>query len=103
MAPSNLTAAHFLAACSDRDCLDGLVAMLQDVVNGDLDPESVDIICATTSIASDKPNSGGKVRPIAMPEIIYKLAGHICMEAVMPHTKTFFPSIQLGVGIKGGV
>jgi len=98
--PSNLTAAHLVAIASDKDCLTGLCAIVQDVINGDLEPEAADTITAAISIATDKGH--GQVRPLAIPEIFYKLAGLVCLESIRDSVPFLFPRIQLGCGIKGG-
>jgi ribonuclease HI len=98
--PSNLTAAHLVAIASDKDCLSGLCAIVQDVINGDLQSAAIDIITGATSVATDK--GGDSVRPLAVPEIIYKLAGLVCLESIADSIPSLFPRIQLGCGMAGG-
>jgi hypothetical protein len=98
--PSCLGAAHLRVLAKDRDCLTGICAMITDIINGDLSPEAVDIIGAATSVAIDK--GGDSVRPLAVPEILYKIASmyvHRSVDHIIPR---LFPSIQLGCGVKNG-
>ena len=98
--PSCLTLAHLRSITSDADCCAGLAAMVQDVVDGNLTPAAADIICRGVSIGTDK--GPMQVRPLTMPESIYKLAALFCLNSMDYAIPTLFPRIQLGVGIKGG-
>ena len=104
--PSGLTAGHLAGLVLDPQCLAGLVAIIQDIAEGNLSPEATDIITSAVSVATDKsggnPNSN-QVRPLAVPEILYKLAAMFVISSIEQHMSTLFPTIQLGCGIKNGV
>jgi len=78
------------------------VCIVEDICNGDLLPAAVEVVCAARSIGTDKGTGGDEVRPLAVPEVMYKLAGSFCLEAITSHMASFFPRIQYGCGIKGG-
>jgi hypothetical protein len=99
--PSNLTAAHLAGLATDPDCLAGLIAIVQDIINGELSDAAADVITAAISVATDK--GGDRVRPLAVPEILYKLAGLVVLESIEQHIPALFKSIQLGCGVKNGV
>jgi hypothetical protein len=85
--PSNLTTGHLLALASDPDCLLGLVAMVQDVVDGRLGDAARDCITSCVSVPIGKPHSVDGVRPIAVPEVIYKLAGLVVLQSRAHHPR----------------
>ena len=101
--PSNLTTGHLLALASDPDCLLGLVAIVQDVVDGRLGDAGRDCITSCVSVPIAKPHSIDGVRPIAVPEVIYKIAGLVVLESIAHAIPDLFPTVQLGCGIRGGV
>jgi ribonuclease HI len=104
--PSNLTMGHLRAMSRDPECLLGLVAIVQDIINNDISPTATAIITSAISVAIDKPSSTPDieaVRPLAVPESLYKLASLVCLESIAHALPTLFPRIQLGCGIKGGV
>jgi hypothetical protein len=104
--PSGLTAGHLAGLAQDPQCLAGLVAMIQDIADGNLSPEATDIITGAVSVATDKSDgdtSSNQVRPLAVPEILYKLAAMFIISSMQQHMAILFPTIQLGCGIKNGV
>ena len=98
--PSNLTAAHLLVLASDPDCLRGICDIIRDIIEGNLGPAAVDLLTAAVSVATDK--GGDQVRPLAVPEILYKVAAMLLLESINPFIPALFPTIQLGCGVKGG-
>ncbi len=102
--PSNLTMSHLYSISLDPDCMEGLVAIIQDIVNAAIDPAAIAIITSAISIAISKPGTDPHaIRPLAVPESLYKLAALVCLDAIKPIIPSLFPSIQLGCGISGGI
>jgi ribonuclease HI len=99
--PSNLTAAHLRVLAADPDCLRGICDIIGDVIDGNLAPAAVDLLTGAVSVATDK--GGDLVRPLAVPEIIYKIAGLLLLEAIDSSIPLLFPKIQLGCGVKNGI
>ena len=99
-AHQNLTAAYLRVLASDPDCRRGICAIVRDIVEGELAPAAVDILSAAVSVATDK--GGDQVRPLAVPEVLYKVAAMLLLESIDPFTPSLFPKIQLGCGVKGG-
>ncbi|MBA2721612.1 MAG: hypothetical protein H0U56_01695 [Methylibium sp.] len=99
--PSNLTFDHLQTIIKDPDCMRGVCAIVQDIINGDIEPAAAACLTACTSVAIGKPHSDG-VRPLAIPETLYKLAGLHALESIKHLMPELFPSIQLGCGVKGG-
>src|SRR5690606_26305838 len=60
----------------NNDCLQGLAALVEDQLNGTLDDISRDYILGSSLIAATKLTG---IRPIAMGEVIYKLAGQYAL------------------------
>ena len=99
--PSGLTAAHLLALASDPACLAGLVALIQNLLGGVATRAAVDLINAAVSIAAAK--EGNRVRPLAVPEIIYRSTMLYAIDSAGPAIAALFPHIQLGCGVRSGV
>jgi len=74
---------------------------VQDIISGTLPPAAADIITSAVSVATHK--GVDQVRPLAVPEILYKLAGLVCLESIAHIMPDLFPKIQLGCGVKNGV
>ena len=77
--------------------------MIEDIANGAIvDPEIRAQLLACVLVALYKPN--GSIRPIAMGEVFVKIAAHYCVDVCTASTpyRSFFPTIQEGVGIPGG-
>jgi hypothetical protein len=73
--------------------------MVADIINGELDPQSRQTVLATSLIGLDK--DGGGVRPIAMPEILFKAAAIYAL-SLCDVPGIFRNSCQFGVGVRGG-
>jgi ribonuclease HI len=99
--PSNLTAGHLAGLATDPQCLEGLVAIVQDIVNGNLSTSAIDIIASAVSVATDK--GGDQVRPLAVPEVLYKVAAMFVIASIEQHMPSLFSTIQLGCGTRSGV
>src|ERR1700734_2964527 len=65
--PSGWTGELIKALVGDADCLAGLVALVEDIINGDLDDSARKFLLSSSLIASEK-DSGG-FRPIAIGDV----------------------------------
>jgi hypothetical protein len=101
--PSGWTGEMLDAACDHKEVLEGVALLCQHMLNGTLPTSLADYLCGSNLTPLDKgvPDRVA-VRPIAVPEVFYKLAASwICkrhsadmLQAVGPH--------QYGVGMAGG-
>ena len=91
--PSGWSGELIKALVGDADCLAGLVALVEDIVNGDLDDSARKLLLSSSLIASEK-DSGG-VRPIAIGEVFYRLACHYVLHLVQPSVPLLLEPIQL--------
>ena len=82
------------ALIDDEDCLSGITALVDDILNGRLSNLERDYILTGTLIAGKK-NNGDSVRPIAMGEAFYKLAGHYGLYLVNPKLIALLEPVQL--------
>jgi hypothetical protein len=88
-----------LALIDDQECLDGLCVLIEDIINGGLTAAERDYIIPSSSLPAKKGDSG--LRPIAMREAFYKLAGHYCLSLVSEDVPTLLEPIQFGFS-RGG-
>jgi len=95
------TADHVLAMWGDERGQRGVCRLITDILNGDLTDHELELINASRLHAIPKP-SGKGVRPIAVGEIFYRLAGCVRNATIAANVPSLFPSIQYGVGIRGG-
>ena len=72
-AGSGWTGELLQSLAADTDCYVGIECIVNDILNGDLSSELRDVILASVLVVAAK--SSGGVRPIAMGEVFYKLAG----------------------------
>ena len=93
LGPSGWTGELIKALVGDADCLAGLVALVEDIVNGDLDDGARKLLLSSSLIASEK-DSGG-VRPIAIGDVFYRLACHYVLHLVQPSVAALLEPIQL--------
>ena len=98
---SNLSFDHLRVIVEDPDCMRGVCAILQDMVDNHVEPAAAACLTACASVPIGKPHSDG-VRPLAVPETLYKLAGLLALESIKHVLPQLFPSIQYGCGVKGG-
>lgn len=98
--PSGLTGAHLLPLLDDQACYANLVAILTDIVNGDVDPAAAPLLLSSRLIPGSKPN--GSIRPIAVGEVLTRLAGLVAVDRVTAAATTIFGDVQLGCGAPGG-
>ena len=96
--PSGWTYEHIKAATQSRGpAFQAILRVINAIVSGALPhlPELLD----STLIALVKP--GGGLRPIAIGEVWYRLAG-LCAMAACPNAGPALAPLQLGIGVKGG-
>ena len=72
---------------------------MEDQLNGSLDDTTRDFVLGSCLIAGAKP--GGGVRPIAMGEPVYKLAGQYALYLVRPELAPLVEPIQLSLSPGG--
>jgi len=81
------------ALIDDDDCLHGISTLIEDIANGILSTRERDLILTCSLIAAQKSDSGS-VRPIAMGEAFYKLAGHYVLYVVKDSLPKLLEPIQ---------
>ena len=95
--PSGWTYEHIKAATQAGNCC-ALLGVINVMIRGDLPhvPELLD----SRLIGLEKPGGRG-LRPIAIGEVFFRLAG-LCAMAARPGAGRALAPLQLGVGVKGG-
>jgi hypothetical protein len=91
--PSGWTGEHLQALVGDPDCLTGIVAIVEDIVNGDFSEDVRVLLLSSSLIASEK--EAGGLRSIAIGEIFYRLACHYVLRMVRPVVPSILEPIQL--------
>jgi len=105
---SGLRAQHLLDAVighttpSADDCLHNLTRLMNFLLAGKASPLLAPWLCGAPLTALLKKNGG--VRPIAVGEILRRLASRLCCQFARPFLPDYFlPHGQVGVGIPGGL
>ena len=105
---SKLRAQHLLDAIAgstapaSRDCLLSLTSLMNYLISGKAPSCLAPWVCGAPLTALVK--KGGGVCPIAVGEVIRRLASRLCCLAVRPSLPSvFLPYGQVGVGISGGL
>ena len=62
-------------------CRLGVIALLRDIVNGELPDDARQLLLTSRLVAMNKPNSDG-YRPIALGELFYRLAAIVAVRRV---------------------
>ncbi len=96
---SGWTGELVLALIDDEECLDGLSVLIEDIINGNLSAAERDYIIPSSLLPARKGKDG--VRPLAMREAFYKLAGHYCLSLVSDDLPPLFEPLQLAFS-RGG-
>ena len=78
----------------------GIIALLKDILNGNLPKRARQLLLASRLVALSKPD--GKYRPIAVGELFYRLAGVIAVRRVSQSATALLAPHQLGVGVASG-
>jgi len=99
---SGINGHHFKILVQDEECCESLADLLTDILKGTVytSPECKACFLASHLVALSKPKGG--IRPIAIGEAIYKLAGHYAISLIDKELPKLFPCIQYGVGVSGG-
>jgi len=100
--PSGWTGSHLqlVAQCDSAAAKEGLCLLIRDVCNGVFGGHTHQRLLASVLTPISKP--GGGVRPIAMGEVMVKLAAHYLMTLIEEKLPSLFPRIQYGVKRAGG-
>ena len=98
--PSGWTGELVAPLVSDPECLEGIAALVKDMLNGALDADSHSVL--TSSLLIPIPKEGGGVRPIAIGEAFYRLSAMYGNGLISSELPAVFEPIQLGVGARGG-
>jgi hypothetical protein len=100
--PSGMTAMHISPLLCSTVCLYGLALLLSAVANGLLPQRLKEYLLPSRLLALTKPNQPGKVRPIAVPEVLYRLAAtHVAALAREELGNDLLP-LQYGTGASAG-
>ena len=98
--PSGLSEAMLIPLLDDDPAYNGLLCILRDIVNGDVGPALTNLLLSCRLIPLKKRDNG--VRPIAVGEILVRLAGKIAFSLIRSAADDFFGTTQLGCGAPGG-
>ena len=91
-----------LAILAQSDiCRLGVVALLRDIINGELPDEARQLLLTSRLVALAKPNSDS-LRPIAVGEMLYRLAAIVAVKRVTSEAAGLLAPHQYGVGVPAG-
>lgn len=91
-----------LASCGQEEVTAGLCALVRDICNGVFTGDAKRCLLASVLIPLSKSAQSAAVRPIAMGEVLVKLAAHYSMSLIEEHLLKLFSRIQYGVKRSGG-
>ena len=98
--PSGWTG-NMLSSLAQSDiCRLGILALLRDIINGDVPDEARELLLASRLVALSKPNGG--CRPIAVGEQLYRLAAIVATSRVCEAAAPLLAPHQYGVGVPAG-
>ncbi len=105
--PSGMCEAHLHVAVEDDVLYAALLRVLDWIVQGRAGPRVTALLLSSTLVAlqpSSDPEDGppSKVRPIAMGEVLTRLAGELALYVLGPAIAPIFGNVQLGVRAPGG-
>ena len=98
--PSRTTDGVLRLLLDDEICCSCLCHMIKDLVNGNLSKDVMHRLKRARLLALPKPDN--KIRPIAMGEIILKLAGILLLQRYEKTLPPLFAPFQYGVMMKNG-
>jgi hypothetical protein len=91
-----------LAALVESDiCRFGIIALLKDILNGDIPDAARQYLLASRLVAITKPDSDS-LRPIAVGELFYRLAAVIAVSRTRAAAARLLAPHQYGVGVRSG-
>jgi hypothetical protein len=92
---------NMISSLAESDvCRAGIIALLKDIINGNLPDRARQLLLACRAVAMAKPTGG--YRPIAVGEMFYRLAGVIVVRKVTDAAATLLAPHQYGVGVLSG-
>ena len=92
---------NMLSMLAESDiCRAGIIALLKDIINGNLPESARQLLLASRAIGLGKPDDG--IRPIAIGELFYRLAGVIAVRKIAMTAGKLLAPHQFGVGIANG-
>ena len=93
---------NMLAILAQSDiCRLGVMALLRDIIDGELPDDARQLLLASRLVALSKPNSDG-YRPIAVGELFYRLAAIVAVRRVSSEAAMLLAPHQYGIGVAGG-
>ena len=81
-------------------CRAGIITLLKDIINGNLPDTARQLLLASRAIGLGKPDNG--IRPIAIGELFYRLAGVIAVRKIAMTAGKLLGPHQFGVGVANG-
>lgn len=81
-------------------CRAGIVALLKDILNGNISDDARQYLLASRLFGITKPDGG--VRPIAAGELFYRLAGVLAVRNVVDSAAKLLSPHQYGIGVPAG-
>jgi hypothetical protein len=97
---SGWTAEIIGVLAEDPVCFQGILCLIQDIANADIDPHSRDLLCTSLLLGIPKPNSG--IRPLALGEEFLKLANLYCYKLNGSEYADIFEPVQYAMKSRGG-
>ena len=82
-------------------CRLGVIALLRDIVNGELQDDARQLLLTSRLVALNKPNSDG-YRPIAVGELFYRLTAIVAVRRVSTEAAQLLAPHQYGMGVAAG-
>jgi hypothetical protein len=98
--PSGLLGAFLVPLLDDVHCRQGLCQILEDIINGEVDvaASSTLLACRLMPLAKE----AGGVRPIAIGDVLVRLAGRLAIDNIRLAMGRYFGNVQLACGARGG-
>jgi hypothetical protein len=98
--PSGWNGAMLSVLAGSTVCRKGIARLIHDIIRGDIPYAVRHHLLATRLIALTKPN--GKLRPIAMGEIFYRIAAIYAVRSVTTAARDLLQPHQFGIGVPAG-
>ena len=98
--PSGWTGGMLSPLAESDLCRLGVLALLRDIINGELPDEARELLLASRLVALSKPSGG--CRPIAVGEQLYRLAAIVAVSGVSEAAAPLLAPHQYGVGVPAG-
>jgi hypothetical protein len=99
--PDGWTGEQLQPLMDDSDSVNGVTTVINLLVSNTAPEPIRRQLCASRCLPVTKPDGGG-IRPIWMGNAILKVASACALDRVSEHHSKIFPSIQMGIGVKGG-